>query len=204
MLFEFYSKTEKIVATLNALKHRSFKLKLKLFFWEVAFAFIKFLILVFKSPGQSFNMLTQSHIKGACDVSYMDHVVYQKKIKLFSLAGISTVVCVSLIISFVFNYVMPGFYFASAKTNAWEQSDWSGGLDNAPPYPVDPGDLTDWDKYGVELSATIEIAPSGSIRTSDQISALDQSDVDFGAGDEVRLDLLSTGNDAYLILDILE
>ena len=61
---------------------------------------VKFVILTIKNPAQSFQILKQSQVvSGACDYSYLEHKLYQKKVRLFSLTGLSTIIFATLILS---------------------------------------------------------------------------------------------------------
>ena len=167
---------------MDLLKRRDFILAAKIFFWEMLLAGVKFLILTLKNPAQSFQILKQSQVvSGACDYSYLEHKLYQKKVRLFSLTGLSTVIFATLILSLFFSFVIPEAGRIYAKTNTYSQSDWSGGEDTVN-FPKDPDNLTTpWTKYYSKDPDTV--ADATSIRSNVTGSSLvETSDTDFDAG----------------------
>jgi hypothetical protein len=166
----------------DLLGRRNFSLAAKIFFWEMLLSWVKFLILTIKNPAASFQILKQSQTANvACDYSYLEHKLYQKKVRLFSLTGLSTIIFTTLILSLFFSFVIPEASRSYAKTNSYSQSDWSGGEDTVN-FPKDPDNLTTpWIKYYSKDPDTT--ADATSIRSSVAgFSLTETSSADFDAG----------------------
>ena len=131
-----------------------------LFVLEIFTVILKFTVLLVKPSYESFQLFTNQYTLPVCQYSYFDHKKFQKKIRLFSLAGMSTIISATIIINLVLSLFLPGQIPSYARTvnsqtgdsNLWD--DWSLSTTIAGDPPSASG------------STSISVEPSGSAGVS--------------------------------------
>ena len=81
-----------------------------LFVLEIFTVILKFTVLLVKPSYESFQLFTNQYTLPVCQYSYFDHKKFQKKIRLFSLAGMSTIISATIIINLVLSLFLPDKY----------------------------------------------------------------------------------------------
>jgi len=161
---------------------------------------IEFSIIVFLDPAQSFMILKKRDEFMLAPVSYVEHRLYTKKLKLFSLGSVSLVVMMSLMVSLITSYVFPHFR-SFAATFTWTQTDWSAGVGGPPaPFPKDPDDRTDWKKFSSKDQTVV--TSTGAITVADFILGSDTTDTDFASGTQSFTAVTGQGASGSVILSI--
>lgn len=119
---------------------------LKLVSFEIISDVIKFLVVVFADPSQGFRLFYNQRDLQACPYSYTGFRQVQKKVRIFSLAGISIILSVSVITSLITNIIFCGKLPGKAATFGWQQLDWAV-LSTDYAKHKNPNNQQGWDKY---------------------------------------------------------
>jgi alpha-tubulin suppressor-like RCC1 family protein len=143
-------------------------LNLKLVLFEILSDLVKFLVIVFADPAEGFKLFYNQRDLQACPYSYSGFRQVQRKIRIFSFAGIASIVTVAVITSLITNLLFGGKLPSFAAGYGWTQSSWSGNASttaNGSHYYNRDGQ-TPWDKY---------YAKSSTLTATNSIQLLAQS-----------------------------
>ncbi len=138
-----------------------FFLASRIFFLEILFALIKYLLILCKSSSYSFKLLIDQPSLQVCPYSYCEHKSFQKKVRVRSAVGFFTVATVTIIVSIVVNLFLIPVYHSQAATYTWAQTSWSGGA--TANKASHSSNQTGWTQYGSKddnLAAATELAIS--------------------------------------------
>lgn len=124
--------TEASTPNVFLLKLRFSRLKLiflsvYLFVWELIFNVVQLFTLVFGDTAQSFDMLFKQKSLTVCNYSYSQFKKLQQRAKVFSVAGITTIVTVTVIVSLIINLATGPITQILAATFNFQQQSWSDG-----------------------------------------------------------------------------
>lgn len=104
---------------------------LSLVFFNITADLLKFFIILFSNSDSGFNVLFKQKELRSCPYSYHNYKLIRQKIRMFSVAGIASMVAVALVSSIVTNLIFGGKLPSFAATYGWTQADWSAGADIA-------------------------------------------------------------------------
>lgn len=131
----------------------------KIFLLEITLSFLKYLVVLFKKPSQSFKILVNQPALDDCVYSYTDHKVFQKKLRVFSMAGFTTVIAATIISTLVLNLTTGPIFQSRAATYSWAQTSWAGGA--TANKAAHASNQTGWTQYS-EADANISAVNSGA------------------------------------------
>lgn len=154
-------------------------LNIVLVFWQVSADLLKFAIILTRDPGVSFNIFFKQKELRSCPFSYHYFKNLTQKIRIFSFAGIASMVIVAVITSLLTNFLFGGKNPTSAQTFGWIQSSWSGGANASVALHTDASARTGWNKY-FSADATV-LAGSAINLTLNTATTTQTTDVDFNA-----------------------
>lgn len=147
---------------------------LKFGFYQILLALVRFFLILKNSPASNFMILAGGPNEVSLhQYSYCQYKVFHHKVKKRSLISLTALV---LILALILNLTAPGGL--RAATYSWTQTDWGGGLDNAPPYPNHSSNQSGWTKY----SAADPFIGTGGSNLKESIqstSFAETSDTDF-------------------------
>ncbi|KKQ61895.1 MAG: Cross-beta structure silk protein 1, partial [Parcubacteria group bacterium GW2011_GWE2_38_18] len=99
-------------------------LNIALVFWQVAVDAAKLLIILTRDPGVSFNIFFKQRELRSCPFSYHYFKSIQQRVRIFSLAGVTAMVIVTVITSLITNLIFGGTPPGRAATYTYSQG-WS-------------------------------------------------------------------------------
>ncbi len=97
------------------------------FFVDVAITATEQFLIIFGDSAKSFNLLYRQHGLSVCPIPYATFKQKQRHAKVFSLAGITTIILVSAMSSILINLIVGPIEKTLAATYYWTQSSWAGG-----------------------------------------------------------------------------
>jgi hypothetical protein len=100
-------------------------LNLLLVFWQIIIDLLKFIIILSRDPGISFNIFFKQRELRSCPFSYNSFKNVQKQIRMFSAAGVTAMVIVAVVSSIVTNLIFGGKLPSWAATVNFNQSSWA-------------------------------------------------------------------------------
>lgn len=172
---------------------------LKFFLLEITLVIVKYFLILFKHPSESFKLFVNQPALAVCPYSYTDHKTFQKKIRVFSVGGLSALVGATIISSLLVNLSTGPIFQSRAATYAWNQTSWSGGVtsNNA----SHTSNQTGWTEYSAK-DANLSAVNSGTDLQLAQVasSTTQTNDTQFNAGTKTSTQVIRTGNDASVIL----
>jgi len=118
---------EKRMAEVYSTKLFSFDVKLLNFYLlilELVGDLVKYLIILFNDPGDSFNLFFKQRELNSCPFSYSGYRQTRQKMRAFSLAGVTTLVVATVITSLVTSLFFGGGKSGQAATFGWTQDSW--------------------------------------------------------------------------------
>ena len=136
-------------------------LKTKLFLNGVLLELTKYYILIFKDAGESFNLLVNQQNLKVCAYSYCNYKYFQKRVRIFSLAGALTIITVAVFTSLITNLIFGPKLPGQAATYNFQQTDWNtASTTNTATHPTD---RSNWDYYdskddSVTASSTLQLS----------------------------------------------
>lgn len=180
-------------------------LNIFLVFWQILSDLIKFLIILLYDPGVSFNIFFKQRELISCPFSYHYFKNLSNKIRIFSLAGFSTIIAVAVVSSLITNLIFGGKNPTRAATYGWTQGSWSGGATTT--VATHAGNQSGWGFFlskdsNIEAGSEIKLAPvtASTTKTSDADftstsggSTLHTTDVDFNAGTKTNISVTGSG-----------
>ncbi|NTW23031.1 hypothetical protein HGA34_05880, partial [Candidatus Falkowbacteria bacterium] len=172
-------------------------LNIYLVFWQIALDVLKFFIVLFADPGNSFNLFFRQRDLRSCPFSYASYKNIQKQVRMFSLAGVVSIVLVAVSSSLVTNLLFGGKNPTKAAAFGWSQSSWSGGASTtAKAQHKNPDNKSDWNLYSSkDVGVTVTGSASGSIQLLPVISTTTQTSLlDFNAGTNALTKVAGNGN----------
>lgn len=150
-------------------------------------------MIIFGDPAKSFNLLYKQHGLSACPIPYATFKTKQKHAKVFSLAGITTIILVTAMSSLLVNLMIGPIEKTLAATYYWTQASWSGGADtvNSADHSTDQ---SGWTKYyskdaGITDGASLTVATVSN--SWDDSSTFDTFD-DPSTDDETSLSVAAS------------
>ncbi|KKR20004.1 MAG: hypothetical protein UT48_C0024G0001, partial [Parcubacteria group bacterium GW2011_GWE2_39_37] len=96
-------------------------LNIALVFWQIAVDAAKLLIILTRDPGISFNIFFKQRELRSCPFSYHYFKSIQQKVRVFSLAGMSAMVIVTVITSLITNLIFGGTPPGRAATYTYSE-----------------------------------------------------------------------------------
>jgi hypothetical protein len=134
-------------------------------------------MIIFGDPAKSFNLLYKQHGLSACPIPYATFKTKQKHAKVFSLAGITTIILVTSMSALLVNLMVGPIEKTLAATYYWTQASWSGGTSGTA--AVHTTDNDDWTYYaskdaGITAGASLTVTQSSADWT-------ETSDADFNS-----------------------
>jgi len=138
----------------------------KIFLLEITLSLLKYLVVLFKKPSQSFKILVNQPALDDCVYSYTDHKTFQKKLRLFSMAGFTTIITATIISTLVLNLTTGPIFQSRAATYTWAQTSWAGGAtaNNA----VHASNQTGWTEYSSKDSSLSAVNSGADLQVSSQ------------------------------------
>ena len=103
-------------------------LSLRLLFWELMLNLVQFFILVFGDTANSFDILFKQKSLTVCNYSYSQFKKLQQRVKVFSVAGLTTIIAVTVITSLLINLATGPVMQIFAAQYDFVQQSWSGGV----------------------------------------------------------------------------
>ncbi len=180
-------------------------LNIQLVFWQIVTDNVKFIVILFSDPGDSFNLFFRQRELKSCPYSYHQFKAIRQRIRLFSVAGATALVVVSVTTSLITNFLFGGKLPGQAATFGWNQSGWSGGATTT--VATHASNRTGWNYYlnassSIKLvGSTVQVATSSASKTqtsdADFLSAVASSSVlvnGSGAAGNVQLNKLSSAD----------
>ncbi|NTW22865.1 hypothetical protein HGA34_05010, partial [Candidatus Falkowbacteria bacterium] len=150
-------------------------LNVYLVFWQVVTDLYKFLVILFADPGNSFNLFFRQRELRSCPFSYASYKKVQGRVRLFSLAGVTAIVAVSVMSSLITNLLFGGKLPTWAATKDFKQIDWSNGVS------AGFATMTGWDRY-LAASSTLNLSGQNIALNIAASSTTQTTDADFNAG----------------------
>ncbi len=183
------------------LKIRPSKLKisfwgLQLAFWEFVYNLFKIYFLIFGDPATSFLLFFKNKGFEACNYSYVKFKIVQKRIKAFSLIGLSTLISATVIVSLILNLATGPIQKSRAATYYFTQTTWSGGESTT--LATHQNDQSGWTYYGSKDS-NLTINADGNLELSTSTATWTQTtDSDFNTGDDSNTEV---SNNSVVLLN---
>jgi uncharacterized protein (TIGR02145 family) len=152
------------------------------FFVDITITASEQFFIIFGDPAESFNLLYSQHGRQACPVPYSQFKQKQKHAKVFSLAGITTIILVTVMSSLLVNLMVGPIERTLAATYYWTQASWSGGTSGTA--AVHGTDNNDWSYYaskdagivaGTNLALTSSSGDAGDATTFNTNTSADSS-----------------------------
>jgi hypothetical protein len=181
-------------------------LNLKLVLFEVVSDLIKFLVIVFADPAQGFKLFYNQRDLQACPYSYSGFRQVQKKIRVFSTAGLASIIVVAVITSLVTNLIFGGKNPGQAATFGWSQDTWSSGATTTYPKHINPNNQAGWPYYAAKDAGTIVTGvATGTVQLLSMLATTTQTDdTDFSSGTTTNATTSGSGVGAGVQLKKLE
>jgi len=153
------------------------------------------ILIIFGDPAKSFNLLYKQHGLSSCTIPYAIFKTKQKHAKVFSLAGIITIVLVTAMSSLLVNLMVGPIEKTLAATFYWTQASWVGGTSGTT--AVHNTDNDDWTYYaskdaGITAGASLTVTQSSADWT-------ETSDADFNSYTS-KDSILSVGSNSITLL----
>ncbi|NTW22448.1 hypothetical protein HGA34_02760, partial [Candidatus Falkowbacteria bacterium] len=145
-------------------------LNVYLVFWQVVTDLFKFFIVLLDDPGDSFNLFFRQRELRSCPFSYASYKKVRGRVRLFSAAGVTAIVIVSVTTSLVTNLLFGGKLPTWAATKSFAQSSWLGGQDSA----TTSAESLGWSKY-FSASSSIRFLAGGGISLNSVLNSIFQN-----------------------------
>lgn len=154
---------------------------------QIAIDTYKFFIILFADPGNSFNLFFRQRELRSCPFSYAGYKQIQRKVRMFSLLGISSMVIVAVATSLVTNLLFGGKQPTFAASFGWTQNSWSDGIDpaNMPTHSENKDGLAGWSKF---LSSSNVDFSGGNLKISLASSSVSTDNFAADSGSNFYLD----------------
>ncbi|MEI8361274.1 MAG: fibronectin type III domain-containing protein [bacterium] len=160
---------------------------------------IKYLIVLFYPHSDSFIVLFKQKEQKSCNFSYFHYKTIQKQVRVFSVAGIITLVVSTVVVSLITNLMFGGKQPSWAATYGWNQAGFSGGATTT--IASHPGNQSLWN-YFFSKDPGISIAASGTLALQTVNSSIIQTtDTEFNAGTMASTSVLGANSAANLQLN---
>lgn len=155
-------------------------LNLELVVWQIVADIFKFAIILASDPGDSFNLFFKQRELRSCPYSYHTYKQIQTKIRIFSTAGVMTLVVVAVASSLITNLIFGPKKPTFAATFGWLQTSFIGGVTTTP--AMHPGNQSGWSWF-LSKDNGINITASGTVQLGQITGSTTQTtDADFNAG----------------------
>ncbi|KKR32263.1 MAG: hypothetical protein UT64_C0038G0001, partial [Candidatus Falkowbacteria bacterium GW2011_GWF2_39_8] len=183
----------------NLFYFRLITLNLFLVVLQIAADILKFIIILTRDPGVSFNIFFKQKELRSCPYSYHYFKNIQQKLRTFSFAGVAALILATAITSLILNLTFGGKAPGFAATYGWSQSDWSGQATSTAATHLENQSGWQWffskeDGINITASGTVEMIAINSTSTQ-------TTDADFNAGTKTNVVTSGSGNDASVVLD---
>lgn len=212
MLIELYSfvqtkikKTKRIIQGKHPSKLGSVMLA-KFFILELTLLALKYLLILFKNPVKSFKILVNQPALNVCRYSYCEHKNFQKKVRVFSLAGLIVLISATVVSSLVLNLTIGPIFQSRAATYNWVQTSWSGGAtaSNA----SHSGNQTGWAQYSAKDSGLSAVNDGADLQLAIQsgtwtVTDSTTGDTGFNNAGTTKTDVIVSGSGSSAGVSIL-
>jgi len=143
---------------------------------ELLSTLLKYVLIIFGDPGNSFNVLFRQRELRSCPFSYWNFKNIQKRIRLFSLAGTAAVVIIAVSTSLITNFLFGGRLPAWAATFNLTQNNWTAASTTA--IAVHPATTT---LFAVK-DGNVQVGVGSVTLTAATTTWTETLDADFNAG----------------------
>ncbi len=170
-----------LISRLNLIRFKVFYFDFLSLIISLVLTVVEHLLIIFGDPAKSFNLLYRQHGLSACPIPYATFKKKQKHAKVFSLAGITTIILVTAMSSLLVNLMVGPIEKTLAATYYWTQSSWAGGTSASKHAHLDDGT---WSYYaskdvgvvaGTELIIDSTSTSTGDTTTFDTYTSADSS-----------------------------
>jgi len=107
---------------------------------------IKQILIIFGDPAKSFDLLYRQRGLSVCPIPYSQFKQKQRHAKVFSLAGITTIILITAMSSLLVNLMVGPIERTFAASYNWTQTSWGGGTSGTA-LVHDGTDNSDWSYY---------------------------------------------------------
>jgi hypothetical protein len=153
---------------------------------------LKYAIILTSDPGNSFNLFFKQRELRSCPYSYHAYKAIRTKIRIFSTAGIFSLIAVAVLSSLITNLIFGPKKPTYAATFGWLQTSFIGGATTTP--AMHPGNQSGW-SYFLSKDSSITITASGTVELGQVTGSTTQtSDTDFNAAGNVKTDTVVSGS----------